>query len=643
LSPLYKLLQKNVSWHWGKDQEAAFKAAKEALSSDTLLTHYDPEKKLTLTCDASPDGVGAVLSHHDESGERPIAYASRTLNQAERNYSQLDREGLGIIFGVKKFHKFLFGRNFTIVTDHKPLLGLFGEHKSIPEHASPRVQRWAITLAAYDYQLKHKPGKENGADGLSRLPLKTDSLSYVPEDVDMLFAIIDNSNVNIDDVKRETQKDECLMKVYKFCLNGWPEETVSDELKPFKSRKLELSLENGCILWGSRVVIPKSLQNDVLVTLHDTHLGMSKMKSLARSWFWWPHLDADIERFVKLCSTCAQHSKQPAKAPLQNWDWPIEPWKRIHIDFAGPFMNKMFLIVIDSHSKWLEVKIMNTITASDTIVELKEIFSAHGLPDQIVSDNGPSFTAQEFKMFCAANGIEHITTSPYHPAGNGLAERAVGVFKSAMIKMGTRFSLRERVNRFLTKYRATPHVTTGVAPCELLCGRKMKTHLDLLHPTVQKSVSQHQHAQKLNHDRSAIEREFGVNDSVYVRNFGRGERWIPGEIVQSTGPVSYKVKTSEGLLVRRHADQIRVTCAEPECESVTSSRSDRLTPSFQSIPKPVVVEQHEPETLETEPCGVTNHSPPHESETASGQGIGSPVQPLRRSTRRVKAPDKLDL
>ena len=236
LSPLYKLLQKNATWHWGKQQEAAFNTAKEALSADTLLTHYDPGKRLILTCDASPDGVGAVLSHMDEKGDRPIAFASRSLNQAEKNYSQLDREGLGIIFGVKKFHKFLFGRKFTIFTDHKPLLGLFGENKTLPEHASPRIQRWAITLTAYNYELKYKPGSENSADSLSRLPLKNQSLSYVPEDVFVLFTIMDNSNINVNDIKRETQKDECLIKVYEYCKNGWPEESVNDDLRPYKIR-----------------------------------------------------------------------------------------------------------------------------------------------------------------------------------------------------------------------------------------------------------------------------------------------------------------------------------------------------------------------------------------------------------------------
>ena len=110
LSPFYKLLQKDVPWQWDRDQESAFSAAKRALSSDTLLVHFDPGQKHVLTCDASLDGVGAVLSQIDECGERPAAFASRSLNRAERNYSQIDRDGLGIIFGVKKFHKFIFGR-----------------------------------------------------------------------------------------------------------------------------------------------------------------------------------------------------------------------------------------------------------------------------------------------------------------------------------------------------------------------------------------------------------------------------------------------------------------------------------------------------------------------------------------------------
>ena len=182
----------------------------------SLIIHFDPTKNLTLTCDSSPDGIGAVLSH----GELPIAFASRSLNQAERNYSQLDREGLSIIFGVRKFHKFVYGREITIITDHKPLLGLFGENKRLPEHASPRLQRWAINLSAYSYQLKYKPGCENTADALSRLSLKQQNSEYVPEEIEILFNVIDNSPVNVDDIKQETQKDESLKQVYDYCVNG---------------------------------------------------------------------------------------------------------------------------------------------------------------------------------------------------------------------------------------------------------------------------------------------------------------------------------------------------------------------------------------------------------------------------------------
>ena len=228
-------------------------------------------------------------------------------------------------------------------------------------------------------------------------------------------------------------------------------------------------------------------------------------------------MDADIEKFVKLCQHCQKHGKNPAKAPLYNWNWPSEPSKQIHVDFTGPFMNKMFLIAIDAHSKWLEIKMMNSITSADLIIELKEIFSYHGLCDQIFSDNEPSLTSQEFKQFCSANVIKHITTSPYHPAANGLAERAVGIFKSAMIKLGSKFSLRERIYRFLTKYRTTPHITTGVTPAELFCSWKLKTHLDLLHPTVQKPVFEHQQSQKVNHDKYLVDRELGENDNMWKR------------------------------------------------------------------------------------------------------------------------------
>jgi len=173
LAPFYRLLQKEMPWNWGEEQEKAFQDAKSQLSSECVLVHYDPEKELILACDASPCGVGAVLSHRMEDGrDRSVAFASRSLAPAERNYSQLDREALAITFGIKKFHNYIFGRRFSILSDHKPLQHLLKETSATPSMALARIQRWALTLGAYDYEIAYKPGdKHANADVLSRLPL----------------------------------------------------------------------------------------------------------------------------------------------------------------------------------------------------------------------------------------------------------------------------------------------------------------------------------------------------------------------------------------------------------------------------------------------------------------------------------------
>jgi len=168
LAPLYKLLHNDTKWQWCEEQEGAFTEVKKLLHSATLLVHYDPDKEITLSCDASPYGVGAVLSHVMEDGlEKPVGFVSRTLTAAEKGYSQLDKEGLAIVFAVKRFHQYLYGRVSKIYTDHKPLMSLFSETKCIPPLASARVQRWALTLSAYQYTIVYRAGKDNAnADAL---------------------------------------------------------------------------------------------------------------------------------------------------------------------------------------------------------------------------------------------------------------------------------------------------------------------------------------------------------------------------------------------------------------------------------------------------------------------------------------------
>ena len=185
-------------------------------------------------------------------------------------------------------------------------------------------------------------------------------------------------------------------------------------------------------MWGIRVIVPNKLQDKVISELHREHPGVVQMKSFARSYVWWPGLDQAIERVVKACSQCQVVKNTAPVAPLHPWIWPAQPWQRVHIDFAGPFMGKSFLLVVDAHFKWSEVWEMKSITAAKTIEVLRQLFSSYGLPEQVVSDNGPQFTADEFTEFMKVNGIKHIRSTPYHPSTNGLVERFVQTFKRAM-------------------------------------------------------------------------------------------------------------------------------------------------------------------------------------------------------------------
>ena len=175
LTPLYDLLRKNCCWQWTDECSKVFETCKSLLTSEAVLVHYDAIRQLKLSCDASQYGLGAVLSHVFEGEERPIAFASRTLSKAEVNYGQIEKEALALVYGVKKFHKYLYGRQFTMVTDHKPLLSILNAKGAVPSVAAARMQRWAVFLLAYQYEIEYKNSKAHAnADCLSRLPMEED-------------------------------------------------------------------------------------------------------------------------------------------------------------------------------------------------------------------------------------------------------------------------------------------------------------------------------------------------------------------------------------------------------------------------------------------------------------------------------------
>ena len=323
--------------------------------------------------------------------------------------------------------------------------------------------------------------------------------------------------------------------------------------------------------------IPPSLQRNVLDELHSSHCGIVRTKELARSYMWWPKIDHDIESCVSSCSNCQQHRHQPAKAPLYPWEWPARPWQRIHIDFAGPFLSNMWLITVDAHSKWPEVLKMNSTTAEKTIEHLRTLFAHHGVPEQLVSDNGPQFTSEEFSYFLQSNGVQHLHTTPYHPATNGLAERFVQTFKSPMQTGNANLSIHARMQNFLLTFRNTPHATTKASPAQLLLQRTLRTRLDLIRPST-RSVVQQQQCTQASNTLFQPAHDLPVGATAMVRDYRPGHpRWISGRVSAKEG-LYYQVEVYPGTHWRRHIDQIRPTAANPETPPVLTALSQPSTP-----------------------------------------------------------------
>ncbi|VDI74336.1 Hypothetical predicted protein [Mytilus galloprovincialis] len=323
--PLHRLLEKDAKWDWNEECKVSFKRAKDLVTSEQVLCHYDPELPIRLACDASPFGLGVVLSHKMQDGtERPIAFASRSLNKAERNYSQIDKEALGIIFGVKKFHTYLYGRKFTLITDHMPLVSIFNPKKGISTTSAARLQRYALFLSGYTYDIEYKnTNKHTNADALSRIPQESteaDGEEFDAVDVFMLKQLEHLSLTN-NNIRRETARDKILSRVYELVQKGW---TVNDDidLKPYFNRKNELSISQGCLQWGIRTIVPTKFRQQTLELLHSAHPGVVKMKLLARSYVWWPRIDSEIESLAKSCSGCQKHHRNPKQSPLHPWEWP---------------------------------------------------------------------------------------------------------------------------------------------------------------------------------------------------------------------------------------------------------------------------------------------------------------------------------
>lgn len=605
LAPVYRLLQKDNSFEWTEDCANAFKLAKEVISSDRVLTHYDRNRPVKLVCDAALYGIGAAIFHvMDDGQERPIAFASQVLSKAELNYSATDREALAIYFGVKRFQHYLLGRHFILLTDHKPLVSIFGKKSGIPAMAAGRLQRWSVFLSNFDFEIEYIQGKENfNADFLSRFPVKISD--FKNEDASYLNFIASGTDKLIDknDIKIQSRRDIIISKVIDCVQFGWPEKLKSEEeYKPYYQKNNELSIEENVLMWGYRIIVPVKLRERLLSELHAAHSGMVKMKARARSYFWWPSIDKDIEQLVRSCEPCQINAPNPHKSAISPWQQSSYPFQRIHMDYLGPFKDKHYLVIQDSYSKWVEVFKMRGMTAAEAVEKLRECCSRFGIPDVIVSDNGTQFTSSEFQTFCTRNGIRYVTSPPYKPQSNGAAENSVKTFKNGMSKVlsdpkNSATSIETLVCRHLFFYRSSLHATTQQTPYKLMFGREMRTQFDKLKPNILATVQKKIDEKILKENEGRQNKEFTEGDAVWMREFkANRQSWSKATIEKQIG-INVFLCTNANGTHKKHSDQIRKRESPVEPSTSDTPLADKNTKKDETpkatsttedtLPKPV--------------------------------------------------------
>lgn len=527
LNPLYKLLRKEVKFCWGPEQQKSFESVKSLFTSSKVLKLFNPSYETLLETDSSGYGIAAVLMQrtNESCSWHPVQFASRTLNVAERNYSNIEREALSVIFGCDRFRKYLLGgAKFIIRNDQQPLRKLFAHDAGVPTTCSARLQRWALKLSQFNYKFEYSKGISNvNSDCLSRLPLPDTVQNSEPYELVFTVKTLDKLIIS-SEIQKQTDLDGDLVKLKHYIKYGCPIK-IDKNLSLYKNLIGRMSILNGCILYGNRVFIPKCLREVVLAQFHEGHPGICAMKSLVRSLIWYPGVDSDVERLVKMCPNCQVTQCKP---PSRNVEWPVpaRPWSRVHIDHFF-YQQHVFLIAVDALSRYIECEIVKNVSVDETIDALRLIFSRNGLCDSIISDNAACFTAMQFKDFLTYNGIEHITPPACSPSSNGQAERGVRVIKDLLKKSRSGDSIKTTLAKILLYYRSVPHSVTQIPPCVSLNNRKYICKRDRVNPKYCAS-------RKLSNISRRIP-NFTEGCKVLALNLVQGPKWFTGTIVQRLG------------------------------------------------------------------------------------------------------------
>lgn len=579
---LRQLTHKENMWDWTEMHEEAFCRLKDNIAKTPVLRYYNPEEELTLQCDASETGLGAALTQKGE----PVAFGSRALTPTEKGYAQIEKECLAIVFGMEKFHQYTYGRKVTVQSDHKPLENIV---KKPLLSAPKRLQGMLLRLQRYDIDVTYVPGRDMVlADTLSRAYLPESSTDGSVEAGIETINMVDCLPISAERLSRircATQNDKTLQTLIRTIQKGWPQDRngTPTEIMHYYSFQEELSFQGGIVFRGERAVIPNELQHDITCRIHSSHLGVEGCLRRARECVYWQGMSEHIKTYIQKCDVCRSVDMKQQKETLHPHEVPSRPWAKVGTDLFT-YDNKEYLITVDYYSNFWEIDYLPDTKSGTVIRKLKAHFARQGIPDIVVSDNGPQYASQEFKRFCQLWEIQHKTSSPGYPQSNGMAESAVKTAKRLMMKAK---AAGEDPYLSMLDHRNTPSQGLETSPAQRLLSRRTRTLLptrdSLLQPEVKhttqarmdRQMRQARYYNKSAKDMDTLER----GDRVRIQPFEPRTIWRKATVVEPVDHRSYAVRLDNGGVLRRNRRHLRRDRGtEPSLSSQTETAEPHTTP-----------------------------------------------------------------
>ena len=533
--PLRRLTDKSSPWLWDKPQQQAFDTAKNLVTVQPVLKFYDVKQEVTLQCDSSEKALGTTLMQNGQ----PVAFASRALSKTEQAYAQIEKELLAIVFGCERFSQYLIGKEaINVESDHKPLEVIF--RKSLLS-APRRLQRMLLRLQRYNLKVTYKRGAEMYiADLLSRV--QAPRMKKANDTFEVFCSELQNINhaeyVHVSDqrlqqIRTHIHQDSTLQSLIGVILSGWPErkEDTPVCIREYWPIKEELTVQNGIIFKGHRVVIPKAMRPEMLLRIHASHLGIESCLRKARDIVYWPHMNFEIKEAISKCEACQAYASNNRNMPLQTPQLPNRPWEKVGIDIFT-LKGKDYLVTVDYFSDYFEVDPLKSTSTAAIVKALKRHFSTHGIPDEIISDNGPQLVSEEFAKFASDWEFSHITSSPYYSRSNGKAESAVKIAKNLIKKCKHEGS---DIYKVLLDWRNTPTVNMDSSPVQRLMSRRTRSTLPMSEslllpsviPDVKTKIEHKRRLTKQQHDKRACNLpQLEIGQPIYVKSkAGQEHKW----------------------------------------------------------------------------------------------------------------------